>query len=76
MTPALETHPSLYSMFSWAMLNSPNSVHVYKKVSEYDQVIPQSHTEDHQISNSYLKEYRRYAPDAMQFLETRSEVKF
>ena len=30
----------------------------------------------HQIWNSYLKEYRRYAPDAMQFQETRSEVKF
>ena len=30
----------------------------------------------HQIWNSYLKEYRRYAPDSMQFLETRSEVKF
>ena len=28
------------------------------------------------ILNSYLKEYRRYAPDSMQFLETRSEVKF
>ena len=27
------------------------------------------------ISNSYLKEYRRYAPDSKQFLETRSEVK-
>ena len=26
----------------------------------------------HQIWNSYLKEYRRYAPDSMQFLETRS----
>ena len=25
--------------------------------------------------NSYLKEYRRYAPDSKQFLETRSEVK-
>ena len=25
-----------------------------------------------QIWNSYLKEYRRYAPDSMQFLETRS----
>ena len=24
-----------------------------------------------QIWNSYLKEYRRYAPDSMQFLETR-----
>ena len=31
---------------------------------------------EHQIWNSYLKEYRRYAPDSMQFLETRSEVKF
>ena len=30
----------------------------------------------HKIWNSYLKEYRRYAPDSMQFLETRSEVKF
>ena len=30
----------------------------------------------HQIWNSYLKEYRRYAPDSMRFLETRSEVKF
>ena len=30
----------------------------------------------HQIWNSYLKEYRRYAPDSMQFLENRSEVKF
>ena len=27
------------------------------------------------IWNSYLKEYRRYAPDSMQFLLTRSEVK-
>ena len=30
----------------------------------------------HQIWNSYLIEYRKYAPDSMQFLETRSEVKF
>ena len=30
----------------------------------------------HQTWNSYLKEYRRYAPDSMQFLDTRSEVKF
>ena len=30
----------------------------------------------HRIWNSYLKEYRRHAPDAMKFLETRSEVKF
>ena len=30
----------------------------------------------HQILNSYLIEYRRYALDSMQFLETRSEVKF
>ena len=29
----------------------------------------------HQIWNVYLKEYRRYAPDSKQFLETRSEVK-
>ena len=30
----------------------------------------------HQIWNSDLIKYRRYAPDSMQFLETRSEVKF
>ena len=29
----------------------------------------------HKIWNSYLKEYRRYAPDSMQFPETRSEEK-
>ena len=29
----------------------------------------------HQIWNSYLKEYRAYAPDSMPILETRSEVK-
>ena len=28
----------------------------------------------HQIWNSYLQEYTRYAPDSMQFLETRLEV--
>ena len=37
---------------------------------------PSQDVSTHQISNSYLKEYRRYAPDSMQFLETRSEVKF
>ena len=30
----------------------------------------------HQIWNFCLKNYRRYAPDSKQFLETRSEVKF
>ena len=30
----------------------------------------------HQNWNAYLKEYSRYAPDSMQFLETKSEVKF
>ena len=30
----------------------------------------------HQIWNSYLEENRRYASGSMQFLETRSEVKF
>ena len=30
----------------------------------------------HQIWNSYIKEYKRNAQDSMQFLETRSEVKF
>ena len=37
---------------------------------------PSKDVSTHQIWNSYLKEYRRYAPDSMQFLETRSEVKF
>ena len=36
---------------------------------------PSQDVSTHQIWNSYLKEYRRYAPDSMQFLETRSEVK-
>ena len=30
----------------------------------------------HQIWKSYLIEYRRYAPESMHFLKTRSEVKF
>ena len=30
----------------------------------------------HQIWNSYLKEYRRYASDSMQSLKSRSEVNF
>ena len=38
--------------------------------------LPSKDVSTHQIWNSYLKEYRRYAPDSMQFLETRSEVKF
>ena len=38
--------------------------------------LPSQDVSTHQIWNSYLKEYRRYAPDSMQFLETRSEVKF
>ena len=29
----------------------------------------------HEIWNYYLKEYRKYAPDSMQFLETRSDFK-
>ena len=29
----------------------------------------------HLIWNSYLKKYKRYAPQSMQFLDTRSEVK-
>ena len=37
--------------------------------------LPSQDAFTHQIWNSYLKEYRRYAPDSNQFLETRSEVK-
>ena len=36
---------------------------------------PPQDTSTHQIWNSYLKEYRSYAPDLMPILETRSEVK-
>ena len=38
--------------------------------------LPSEDAFTHQIWNSYLIEYRRYAPDSMQFLEIRSEVKF
>ena len=39
--------------------------------------IPSSHDAlTDQIWNSYLKEYVRFAPDSMQFPETRSEVKY
>ena len=37
---------------------------------------PSQDTFKHQIWNSYLKENRRYAPETMQFPETRPEVKF
>ena len=37
--------------------------------------LPSQDAFTHQIWNNYLKEYRRYAPDSKQFLETRSEVK-
>ena len=37
---------------------------------------PFQDTFTHKIWNSYLKEYRRYTPDSMQFLEIRSEVNF
>ena len=36
---------------------------------------PSEDASTHQILNSCLKEYRSYAPDSMQILETRSEVK-
>ena len=36
---------------------------------------PSQDTSTHQICDSYLKEYRRYALDTMQILESRSEVK-
>ena len=37
--------------------------------------LPSQDAFTNQIWNSYLKEYKRYAPDSMQFLETMSEVK-
>ena len=49
------------------------------KVSDLKMVCDTPSSQDvftHQSWNSYLKEYRKYAPDSMQFLETRSEVKF
>ena len=38
-------------------------------------ISPSKDASIHRIWNSYLKEYRRYAPDSMQILEIRSEVK-
>ena len=38
--------------------------------------LPSQDAFTHQIWNYYLKEYRRYAPDSMPILETRSEVRF
>ena len=37
-------------------------------------ILPSQDTSIHQTWNSYLKEYRRYAPDSMLILETRSEA--
>ena len=37
--------------------------------------LPSQEESTPQIWDSYIKQYRRYAPDSMQFLETRSEVK-
>ena len=37
--------------------------------------LPSQNVFKHLIWNSYLKEYRGYAPDSMPILETRSEVK-
>ena len=37
--------------------------------------LPSQDAFTHQIWNSYLREYMRYAPDSIQTLETRSEVK-
>ena len=37
--------------------------------------LPSQDASTHLIWNSYLKEYRSFAPDLMQILETRSEVK-
>ena len=50
-------------------------MHIHTKFGMYD-TTPSQDAFRHQIWNTYLKEYRRYAPDSMQFLETRSEVKF
>ena len=38
-------------------------------------ILPSQDTSTHLIWNSYLKEYRSFAPDLMPILETRSEVK-
>ena len=38
--------------------------------------LPSQEESSPQIWDSYIKKYRRYAPDSMQFLKTRSEVKF
>ena len=38
-------------------------------------ILPSQDASTHLIWNSYLKEYRSFAPDLMPILETRSEVK-
>ena len=38
-------------------------------------ILPSQDASTHLICNSYLKEYRSFAPDLMPILETRSEVK-
>ena len=38
-------------------------------------ILPSQDASTHLIWNSYLKEYRSFAPDFMQILESRSEVK-
>ena len=37
-------------------------------------ILPSKDAFTHQIVNSYLKEYRRYAPDSMPILVTRSKI--
>ena len=46
--------------------NDPKMVH---------HISPSKDASIHQIGDSYLKEYRKYAPDLMPILEIRSEVK-
>ena len=38
-------------------------------------ILPSQDASTHLIWNSYLKEYRSFAPDLMPILETRSEIK-
>ena len=38
-------------------------------------ILPSQDASNHLIWNSYLKEYRSFAPDLMPILDTRSEVK-
>ena len=77
-TPNLEFYLKEYERFArnTKILTTRSEVKVIVTRNGMYDTPPSQDAFSHQIWNSYLKEYRRYAPDSMQFLETKSEVKF